>query len=71
MTTIATVGDLQSRYHLTAHCNDCNRAKELESVWLCDTFDSDFPIPKVASKIKCGKCGGKNVGITLAAVTTG
>lgn len=50
---------------VTAWCNACNAHRELDLPALRDRFGPDAPAMRgdLVPKLKCVRCGGKNVGL--------
>lgn len=63
---------IADNYSVTAHCNDpaCRHSAKLDLVKLSEALGPDFvivgdPNPLIP-RLKCAKCGGKDLGLILA-----
>lgn len=64
---------IRDGYSVSAHCNDpfCRHSVELDLPALAERLGLDFvtvgdPNP-LAAKLRCAKCGGKDIGLILSA----
>lgn len=70
--TLATLGDLiEQGYALSAHCGrrECGRHVPLDLEALIDRLGAghSYLAHDLAPKLRCGACGGREIGLTLHA----
>ena len=68
---IHTIGDLiEHRHSLAVHCNapGCHNYKKLDLQALGERigFDHSYLKPDLAPRLKCSRCGSKNVSLSLS-----
>lgn len=68
---IHTIGDLiEHRHKLAVHCNapGCHNYKKLDLQALGERlgFDQPYLKPYLAPKLKCSKCGSKDISLSLS-----
>lgn len=71
---IDTIRELiDHRYKLTAHCErrECRHTAVLDLAALCERLGPGHSTLKAAlvPRLRCRRCGGKAIGITVAALT--
>jgi hypothetical protein len=53
------------------HKRECGYRADLELQTLVSTRGRDFPLSKLAERLRCPRCGCRNVGVMFVAPTTG
>ena len=67
--TLDTLGKLADWHEgITAHCyeTDCRASYSLDMATLIWTRGRDFPSDRIASRLRCPKCGSRNIGIRVS-----
>ena len=59
------LGDvLVERLYLRAACRSCSHRASLSSVELAQRLGYDFPLPDLKGRLRCSKCGKRQVDVT-------
>ena len=59
------LGDvLVERLYLRAACRACSHRASLSSVELAQRLGYDFPLPDLKGRLRCSKCGKRQVDVT-------
>ena len=59
------LGDvLVERLYLRAICRNCSHRASLSSVELAQRLGYDFPLPDLKDRLRCSKCGKRQVDVT-------
>jgi hypothetical protein len=59
------LGDvLVERLYLRAACRACSHRASLSSVELAQRLGYDFPLPDLKARLRCSKCGKRQVDVT-------
>jgi hypothetical protein len=55
-----SIGDLMRAHRLLwVYCNECGRERDVDPSTL--PLPGDYPVPKVANRIKCSACGSRKI----------
>lgn len=63
----ATLADLMAHgFDVCAYCLECQRAANVSARDLAARLGERFPIPALAGRMACSRCGSRNVTVRLA-----
>jgi hypothetical protein len=51
--------------HLRARCRQCDHRAGLSPVELAQRLGYDFPVPNLFRRLRCSKCGRKQIVVTM------
>jgi hypothetical protein len=63
----AQLSDVDDGYYYGVSCQSCLRRVRISLVRLRGVLGADFPIVKIASRLKCSTCGSKHMTVTYLA----
>lgn len=62
---LESLGDLQGRYDLWAHCEPCWRGRKLDLAALIARLGPGFPYRDLHYRLRCSICGSGNIGCQI------
>ena len=63
----AKLSDVDDGYYYGVSCQSCLRCARVSLVRLRGVLGSDYPVVKIASRLKCSTCGSKRITATFLA----
>jgi ribosomal protein S14 len=63
----ALLRDVDDTYYFSAQCRQCGHGARLSLTRLRDHLGDGYPLVKVREKLRCERCGNRNVVITFLA----
>jgi predicted nucleic-acid-binding Zn-ribbon protein len=63
----ATLADVDQSFYYAASCRGCSHTARLNLLKLRDHLGGAFPLVKVRQRLKCERCGGRQIIVTFLA----